>query len=155
MLPLNGFLIALFAGWIIKKSDFEKQLGFKSETLFNCAYNHGIYQTGYRYRDRSVGHGADNDALIGTLGLVLLTENSHQFRALIRAGELNRDGPPDQRNTLTPTPLDITSLDLSYARPIGNSHIEIGVGYEQLDDPASNSKTDNTRAYLQWRINAF
>ena len=35
MLPLNGFLIALFAGWVIKKSDFEKQLGFKSDALFN------------------------------------------------------------------------------------------------------------------------
>ncbi len=36
MLPLNGFLIALFAGWVIKKSDFKKQLGFKSDWLFNA-----------------------------------------------------------------------------------------------------------------------
>jgi hypothetical protein len=127
----------------------------KSKTLFNCAYNHGIYQTGYRYRDRSVGHGADNDALIGTLGLVLVTENAHQFRALLRSGELNRDGGPDPRHTLTPTPLDLISLDLSYARPIGNSHIEVGIGFEELEDPTTSSKTNNTRAYLQWRLNAF
>lgn len=152
-----------FSGWSYKRRWSYRIYGeiagtscdVLKDSKFNCAYNHAIYQTGYRYRGRAIGHGTDNDALVGSLGLVLVTENSHQFRALFRSGELNRGGPADQRNTLTPTPLDLTSLDLSYARPIGKSHVEIGIGYEQLEDPAISGDTNNTRAFVQWRLNAL
>ena len=40
----------------------------KSDQRFNCAYNHSIYETGYRYYGRVIGHGAENDARIATLG---------------------------------------------------------------------------------------
>ncbi|VUX54954.1 putative Uncharacterized 55.8 kDa protein in cps region [uncultured Woeseiaceae bacterium] len=120
---------------------------------FNCAYNHQIYQTGYRYRGRAIGHGADNDALIGSLGLVLVAENSHQLHFLLRAGELNRGGPPDASNTLTATPRDLFSVDLNYSRPLGNSRIKLGIGYEQLEDPASGVTSNDARAFLQWRSN--
>ena len=126
---------------------------FIKEDRFNCAYNHGIYQTGYRYRGRVIGHALDNDAFVGSLGLVLTTARDHRFHALIRSGELNRGGSPDQRNTITPTPLDVTSADVSYSLPIGNSRIEIGAGYEELDDPGNGLATDESRAYLRWRYN--
>ena len=35
MLPISGFLISLFAGWVIKKETFRDQLGIKNEALFN------------------------------------------------------------------------------------------------------------------------
>jgi len=126
---------------------------FLKDDRFNCAYNHGIYETGYRYRGRVVGHGAENDSLIGTLGMVLVTEYGREFRALLRTGEINRGGPPDPRNTLTATPLNLVSADLSYSMSIGNSRIELGVGYEELEDPAGLVTNDDTRAYLQWRYN--
>lgn len=34
MIPLNAFLIALFAGWVIKPSFFKKELAFKSDFMF-------------------------------------------------------------------------------------------------------------------------
>jgi hypothetical protein len=125
---------------------------FLKDDRFNCAYNHGIYQTGYRYRGRVVGHGAENDALIGSLGFVLVTENANRWNVLLRSGELNRGGSIDSANTLTPTPLDILSADVSYSHAIGNSRLELGVGYEELDDPATSLTTDDTRAWLQWQF---
>lgn len=34
MLPLNGLLISLFSGWVIKKETFKKQLGMRNLALF-------------------------------------------------------------------------------------------------------------------------
>jgi hypothetical protein len=120
------------------------------EDRFNCAYNHGIYQTGYRYRGRVVGHPAENDALISSLGFVLMTENANRWNFLLRSGELNRGGAPDDRNTLTAVPLDTFSADLSYSHGIGMSRLDIGVGFERLDDNAAGTKTDHGRAFVQW-----
>jgi len=40
---------------------------YQSTEIFNCACDHGIYETGYRYRGRVVGHAYDNDAMMREL----------------------------------------------------------------------------------------
>jgi hypothetical protein len=128
-------------------------LGELSDRRFNSAYNHVTYRTGYRYRGRIIGHGADNDARIGSLGMVMATDSGNHFSALIRSGELNRGGAPDPRHSLTPTPLDILSADVMYSHNFGRNRLEVGVGYEELDDPATGTKTDETRGFLRWVYN--
>jgi hypothetical protein len=126
----------------------------ESSEIFNCAYNHTIYQTGYRYRSRAIGHGADNDTRLVSVGLIMVNAEDTQWRVLARLGALNRGGPPDSRNTLTPTPQDIASIDVSHSRVFGFGVIDVGVGYERVDDDASGIETSDARFYLQWR-NAF
>jgi hypothetical protein len=118
---------------------------------FNCAYNHSIYKTGYRYRGRAVGHGADNDALILSSGLLLVDRDETVWQGLIRYGELNRGGPPDNRNSLTPTRQTLLSVDLLHSRVFRFGQIDVGVGAEQLDDELSSRRERGGRAYLQWR----
>ena len=118
---------------------------YESEEDYDCAYNHGIYQTGYRYRGRAVGHGSDNDSLMLSTGLFLVDPGQSQWWLLARYGELNRGGAPDARNSLTPTRQDLASLDLMHSRPLKYGVVDIGVGAERLD-----SDTD-PRAYIQWR----
>ena len=124
---------------------------FKSNPSYNCAYNHSIYQTGYRYRGRVVGHGAEGGALITSLGMVMATAGGNHFSALVRSGELNKGGRAN--NTLTPIPLDIVSADLSYSHNWPNQRLEVGLGYEELDDPASGVVDNDVRAFIQWRWN--
>jgi hypothetical protein len=121
------------------------------EDIYNCAYNHGIYTTGYRHRGRTVGHGADNDAMLVSTGLVLVDANDTEWRALVRGGELNRGGPADARNTLTPTAQDILSIDLEHRRAFRFGVFDVGLGYEIIDDAVSGSSSSDVRAYLQWR----
>ena len=123
----------------------------ESSELFNCAYNHSIYQTGYRYRGRSIGHPAENDARLGSFGLVLVDAADSQWRALIRLGDLNRGGEPDPRNTLTTTKQGIVSFDLSHSRVFPTGVIDFGVGHERLDDTVSGRVSSDSRFYLQWR----
>jgi hypothetical protein len=123
----------------------------ESSKRYNCGYNHSIYETGYRYKERGIGHGADNDAELFSAGLLLVDADDTQWRALLRFGELNAGGTPDIRNTLTPTPQDIASIDVSHSRAFSYGVIDIGVGYESIDDLASDSSTSDGRLYLQWR----
>ena len=77
-----------------------------------------------------------------------------QWRVLARYGALNRGGTPDSNNTVTPTPQNIASIDVSHSRVFGFGVIDIGAGYERIDDEASGIETSDARFYLQWR-NAF
>lgn len=123
----------------------------KSIDIFNCAYNHSIYQTGYRYRGRVIGHGADNDARLISAGLILVDSADTQWRGLIRYGALNRSGAADPNNTLTPTQQDIASIDLSHSRVFSFGVIDVGAGYEQIDDIVTGLTTSDSRFYVQWR----
>ncbi len=124
---------------------------YESSELFNCAYNHGIYSTGYRYRGRSIGHPADNDARIVSVGGILIDEADTRWRVLVRFGDLNLDGPPDARHTLTRTPQEIVSLDLAHSRVVPFGLVDVGVGYEQVDNVNTGSSNDGARFYVQWR----
>jgi hypothetical protein len=125
----------------------------KSTVRFNCAYEHVVYETGYRYRGRAVGHAAEADARIGSVGIVLVNDESTTWELLFRAGDLNRDGLPggrNLRNTLTPTPQEILSADIRFGTSTRFGRFELGVGYEEIDDEISGLKTDDTRVFLSW-----
>ncbi|HNP35691.1 MAG TPA: capsule assembly Wzi family protein [Woeseiaceae bacterium] len=124
---------------------------YESSESFNCAYNHGIYQTGYRYRGASIGHGADNDTRIVSVGLILVDADNLQWHALLRYGKLNRGGPPDEHNTITATPKELASIDVSHSRTLRFGAIELGAGYAELEDGVSGESSGDARFYLQWR----
>lgn len=124
---------------------------YSSEKLFNYAYNHGIYQTGYRYRGAAIGHGADNDSKLVSVGVVMVNADDTQWRALARAGTLNDGGPPDVHNTLTATPQDIGSVDITHSRAFSFGVIEAGAGYEHIKDALTGSSNSEIRFHLQWR----
>lgn len=124
---------------------------FITDDIFNCAYNQAIYKTGYRYRSRSIGHGADNDARLVSAGVTLVDHDDSQWRAMLRVGDLNRGGAPDAAHTLTPTSQSITSVDISHSRVFSFGVIDLGAGYERVDDDASGTSSSDGRLYLQWR----
>ena len=125
---------------------------FVKTDIWNCAYNHGIYETGYRYRGRAIGHGTDNDSRVVSTGLVLVSIEDTQWHALIRVGDLNRGGAPDIRNSLTPSPLELTSIDLTHSRSLGKmGWLDIGLGYERITDGLTNDESNDARGFITWR----
>ena len=83
----------------------------------------------------------------------MTTGNGNLFSVLVRSGELNRGGARGDRHTLTPIPLDIVSADLSYAHNFSRHRIEFGLGYQDLEDPATGTSDDEIRTFIQWRWN--
>ncbi|MDJ0908310.1 MAG: capsule assembly Wzi family protein [Woeseiaceae bacterium] len=123
----------------------------ENSEIFNCAYNHSIYKTGFRYRGRTIGHPADNDARLVSSGLSLVDSDGTAWYALLRAGPLNRADLPDARNSLTPLRQDIVSIDVTHVRPTAFGTVAAGIGYERVDDEASGRTDDDARFFVEWR----
>jgi hypothetical protein len=124
---------------------------YQSPERFNCAYNHFVYATGYRYRARAIGHAADNDAAVATAGLVLVDDAETSWQGLVRYGRLNRGGSPDSANSLTPVRQDVLNVELIHNRIFRFGRIEFGLGYQQFDGNAAISSSNDASAFIQWR----
>jgi hypothetical protein len=116
----------------------------------NVAYNHHIYQTGYRYNGRSIGHSTDNDTLSYSIGSTLVQSAGHSWNVSLRYMELNRIGEPDSRNSLTPTPQELTDIQISHERHTGFGRFYAGLGYSRLDDEVSGISSSDVTGFIQW-----
>jgi len=136
----------------IEVADSASRLGGVGEQAQspNVAYNHHIYQTGYRYNGRSIGHSADNDTLSYSIGSTLVQSAGHSWNFSLRYMELNRIGNPDSRNSLTPTPQELTDIQISHERHTRYGRFYAGLGYSQLDDEVSGTSSSDVTGFIQW-----
>jgi hypothetical protein len=118
----------------------------------NSAYNHSIFQTGYRYNGRAIGHSMDGDGLSYSLGSTLVQSAGHTWNLTLRHMEINRSGPPDSRHTLSATPQELTDIQVSYERHTSVGRFYAGVGYSKLDDEASGTSTSDSSAFIRWSL---
>lgn len=124
---------------------------YSTPKRFNCAYNHFIYESGYRYRGRVIGHSVDNDARVASLGFLLVNDSDNSIQGIVRGGELNRGGPADPANSLTSLPQDVLSIELLHNRAFRYGRLEFGLGYERFDGNAVVESSNDTTAFIQWR----
>ena len=115
----------------------------------NCAYDHPVYSTGMRYRNRAIGHTADNDSKIWTLGLLLNDRHDASWALTLKTGDLNREGPPDAANTLAPTMRKYRSVDLLRSQDLGPGSLRLGVDYERMS--AADDTDQDWHVYMEWR----
>ncbi|MEM6818432.1 MAG: capsule assembly Wzi family protein [Pseudomonadota bacterium] len=125
---------------------------YESSSRPNCAYNNSIYQTGYRYRGRSIGHGADNDAELFSVGAVVIATGGDVWQGVVRFGELNNEGEPDARNQVSTNPADYLELEVSYRRALKVGEIEIGAGITRFKDLLARSEANDSRLFVGWRV---
>ena len=116
----------------------------------NCAYEHSIFQTGYRYNSRSLGHSGDGDTLSYSLGSTLVQSAGHSWNVSLRHMEINRLGTPNPQHTLTPTPQEFIDVQVSHDRMTRIGRFYAGVGYSRLDDQASSVSTSDVTGFIQW-----
>jgi len=119
-----------------------------SDPNFGCAYNHHIYEDGYRYRGRVVGHSADGDSVVVSLGGLLFTAQGHTWQLLLRRAEINRSN--NARHSLSPVQQDVFTLELSHTRVFLAGDLTLGLGTEYGEVTATGEDIDETRAYVQW-----
>lgn len=104
---LEGFgrAEALHLNWRAHLEIANTLAGFYDNTpRYNTAYNHHIYRDGYRYHDVALGHPADNDARVVSIGLTVNADAGWSAQAWVRRAELNVDGAG--YNPLAPDAVD-------------------------------------------------
>ena len=114
----------------------------------NVTYGHHIYQDGYRHRGRPIGHWADQDSQIVTVGGFLQKQDGVGWGGTLRIGVLNEDGSgrsPVSGSTST----DYSSFDIFNSRqiPLHGLAVYASMGWESLQ-PTGGQKDDGLSGYL-------
>jgi len=144
----------MFLEWSDTMCNFTLYKGSEN-TVPDCAYNHSIYKTGYRYRGRSIAHTFDNDAAIFTFGTVLTDNQNNSWRVKLGYGNLNRKQNPDQNNTVAQVKTEYREIELSHRRDIGFGQLHIGAGYDYRKDTVTGDDNGDTRLFLEWSHNTY
>ena len=121
---------------------------YKETKRFDFAYEHEIYTDGYRYRNRSIGHGMDNDGRMLAFSLMLHRDDGQQWLASIRRVDLNRGGM--RANTVAATSRDLINIEVSHRREFGSGELSVGLGFDSFDGDAGEDDTD-VRLHAAWR----
>lgn len=127
----------------------EGGLGFSSDKP-DCAYEHSIYRTGYRYEGRALGHFADSDSLSYSIGSTLVQSAGHTWNATLRYMEINRQGLPNPGHTLSAAPQKRSQISLSHRRATMIGQLYLGLGYRRVEDVVSSVTGSDVTAFLQW-----
>ena len=109
----------------------------------NISYGHHIYNDGYRYRGRPVGHWADQDSQIISIGGILQRMDGIGWGGTLRTGKLNEDGS-DRNSVSDNTSTDYFSFDIFNARqyPQYDLSVYTSLGWESLQ-PHGKAKDDS------------
>jgi len=121
----------------------------KSTVLYGCGYRHTIYNSGYTYYGRIIGHSLDNDALVISSGVVVVSAEGNTWQVLGRFGDLNRVGP-ELQHSVAQVPTEMASIDIQHTRMTKIGRFDIGLGFERREDMATGANTRDARGFLQW-----
>lgn len=115
-----------------------------------CAYNHNTYTTGYRYKERAIGHSFDGDSSVFTLGGTLSTRADNAWVTSIAVGNLNRIGGPPTTTAANKT--RYRAFNLTHRRPLWVGKLMLGIGYDYRKDTVTNAKIDDVNLYAEWGV---
>ncbi|MAR89399.1 MAG: hypothetical protein CML06_00750 [Pseudomonadales bacterium] len=120
----------------------------------NYAYEHSIYRSGYRYRNRAIGAATDNDSRMVTLAHDLFVGDDHQFSWSVSRVELNRDGTDANApggNTLSRNRrTDLWLADARYSILINPWQLTLGLDYQSEDLTYADDTIGGTGVYFAW-----
>lgn len=99
---------------------------------YNVAYEHAIYQSGYRYLGRPLGASADNDSEVYTLRLQTFLSNGHYLNFSASHNRINVDGSstgwPDGGNVFGDDAIADDSYTVEYNAPLSERHkVQVGL----------------------------
>ncbi|MDJ0751163.1 MAG: capsule assembly Wzi family protein [Woeseiaceae bacterium] len=116
----------------------------------NCAYEHFIYTTGYRYQGRSIAHGADGDSLAYSIGSTLVQSAGNSWSVLLRHMEINRVGTLLDTHTLSLEPYETTDVLVSHSWRTQWGAFNAGVGYMRVRSSSPELHDSDVSAFIRW-----
>jgi hypothetical protein len=105
---------------------------------YNITYNHHIYNDGYRYKGRSVGHWADTDSQIFSLGGLFQYNSGIGWGGIFRSGHLNEDNSGNN-SVSNGASSDYFSIEVFNNRSYPRLDLEVqtSLGWEDIKDSVS------------------
>jgi hypothetical protein len=104
----------------------------------NITYGHHIYSDGYRYLGRPVGHWADTDSKIFSLGGFLQYDSGIGWGTTLRSGDLNEDGSGNN-SVSNGVASDYFAIEVFNSRSYDNLNLSVqtSFGWEEIEVQSS------------------
>jgi hypothetical protein len=150
----------------IELTDTQVACGSSGTTALNCFYEHGTYQSGYRYYRRNIGSTYDNDAQTLTATFLIQTPTSNSWQLKMRSAQLNTDNIdrfPDninKGNSVSKVAKDLLQFDGQYKFIALDSRFTLGIRINHYKYDKNLITTDNVNtetnddtnfdAYAKW-----
>ena len=116
---------------------------FWDDPIPNSAYNHTIYQSGYRYYGDVIGASSDNDSRTLTLGGYHETDKLGSLTWKAVYARINRDGI-ESGNQIAPNGTNTLLLSFDYTKPLNeNASVHFG-GYHSRNPIAQHTDFSDT-----------
>jgi len=151
--PINGFNQLESYRVFLEAASTSCEFYKNNDSKYGCAYHNSLYPDGYRYESINIGHSIDGDALLLTLGGIIVAQNSQLFKSSVSLGKLNRDS--NNLYKVTQNNSDFFKFDLGYEFdlfwfdiPLGN--FDVGLGLDVMRDKVKRSTQKETRVYLSY-----
>lgn len=113
----------------------------------DISYNHSRYADGFRFRGRPIGHWADQDSQILSVGGLLLRNDGVAWGTILRNGVLNSGG--SLISSVSESSSEYFSFDLFNARQYSQYGLSVhtSLGWESLH-PKGGKKDDGLSGFL-------
>jgi len=124
---------------------------------YNCYYEHGKYNSGYRYQGRTIGSTFDNDTESLVLTVLGQHRNGNDWQVKLRQVDYNNDNVdlypsnPDLGHTITKNAIDSTQLELRYRMLALQGRISFGA-LAAKNKSMEESDTE-TSAFMKYEMN--
>lgn len=123
---------------------------YESQLEYDVAYAHHIFQEGYRFHGRNIGHTTDGDSESTSFMLSLTTGEGTRWAARFRHGNLDRCCVAGANNRVSIGPSAYTSGELSWDGRLRGNEMRVQVGYEEQSPDLAGS-AQGVFGFLQWR----
>ena len=115
----------------------------------NVAYEHHIYQSGYRYRGRPLAATFDNDAKVSSVWGAYQQGAGRLVKLMLSHMKLNEDGGA-RGNTVSPTAISISHAQLSYQQILMGGLFKGGISYQSDSTAADFDELSETAVFASW-----
>jgi len=140
--------IRLFLEYVDLTTHWWTDRDYSENLPYNISYNHHIYDDGYRYHGRPIGHWADLDSRILSFGGLFLRNNGIGWGFTARNGDLNEDGA-GKSTVSNEIASSYSSFDIYNFREYQtyNFFVNTSIGWESVK-PSNKSRDDGLTAFL-------
>ena len=120
----------------------------------NVAYEHPLYQSGYRYYGRPLGASTDNDSELAVLKGLHNLVNGHHLSWTLGSGKINVDGSNKTPggNIFGAGAIDLWYATATYSLPI-SKHSQVSIGGQYYDNALEiRGQPIETSVYITYKL---
>ena len=119
---------------------------------FNCAYQHGTYQTGYRYEALALGYPTDTDSESLAVISVLSSPGGATWELGAHSVRVNQGPLSSQPHGLSTNPASLYGGYAAYVRDLPVGRVRIRLGVDELRDQITGLTDREPSLAFEWLV---